>query len=165
VENPSKSDLNKALRFLEASGSIFHDVISNFYHHFHPDKGIDLSTMIYFWRLVHRCYTYGANYKNRHASTAAYWAETLLFGGTVLFRRGEDERQVCIKIHDSIQASNGGSTVKQHISILAKEISSNLPTPRYSSTRLLRMMGRKMRLLVSALYFRSLSSLMRGGLQ
>lgn len=30
-------------------------------------------------------------------SIAAYWAETLVFGGPVLFQRGEDEQQVCIR--------------------------------------------------------------------
>ena len=50
--------------------------------------------MIHYWDLVHRYYRYGANYKNRYGSTAAYEAETLIFGGPVLSRRDEDEQHV-----------------------------------------------------------------------
>jgi hypothetical protein len=97
VDSSLKSDLDRALRILEASSSLLHDIISNIYDHFHPDADAYRGEMIHYWRLVHRCYTYGANYKNHHGSTVAYWAETLIFGGPVLFQRGEDEQQVCVK--------------------------------------------------------------------
>jgi hypothetical protein len=96
VDNLSGTELARALRFLEASTSLIHDMISNIHHYFHPEDGTNDGQMIHYWRLVHRCYSYGANYKNPYASTAAYWAETLIFGGPVLFRRGENEQQVCI---------------------------------------------------------------------
>lgn len=97
ADRSPKSDLSKALRFLEASSSLLHDIISNIHHHFHPDAGPNYREKIHYWRLAHRCYTYGLNYKNSRASTAAYWAETLIFGGPVLFCRGKDEQQVCVK--------------------------------------------------------------------
>ena len=94
MNDPSATELARGLRFLEASSSVIHDMISNVHHHFHPDAGAYNGQMIQYWRLVHRCYRYGGHYKDRYASAAAYWAETLIFGGPVLFRRGQDEQQV-----------------------------------------------------------------------
>jgi hypothetical protein len=93
MNDPSATELTRGLRFLEASSSLIHDMISNLHRHFHPD---DNFPMIHRWRLVHQCYWYGANYKNREASTPEYWAETLIFGGPALFRRGQDQQQVCM---------------------------------------------------------------------
>lgn len=87
--------LPTALRFLEASSSIFHDIISTIFNELYPDGGqIESNLRIYYWRLLHRCYTAGANCKNGVGSAAAYWAETVVFGGPVMFLRGKDGQQV-----------------------------------------------------------------------
>jgi hypothetical protein len=107
MNQSSRPDLKTAFRFLEASSSLLHDLISNTHHHFHPNQDTDLSQMFHYWTLAHRCYTCGANYKNSLASTAAYWAEALIFGGPVIFERSRDGRQVCFeKIQDFPQDSN-----------------------------------------------------------
>ena len=68
-----KSSLNTALRFLETSSSLFHDLISNIHSQFHPE-GADRSKQgINYWGLVHHAYSNPSVYKNGRASFAAYW--------------------------------------------------------------------------------------------
>ena len=99
------------------SSSFLYDVFSNIHRHFHPIDE-DFKQVIHYWRLIHRSYSNSTIYKNGDNSTVAYWAETLIFGGPVLFQRGEDKEQVCIKAQYFYFKS-----VRRHIYTLAKETS------------------------------------------
>ena len=52
MNQSSRHDLKTAFRFLEASSSLLHDLISNIHHHFHPNQDTDLSQMFHYWTLA-----------------------------------------------------------------------------------------------------------------
>lgn len=69
MDKSSKPNLSTALRFLEASSSLFHDLISNLHHEFHPvdyEDCEDWLSQTNYWGLVHLWYYSGA-YKNDDA--------------------------------------------------------------------------------------------------
>lgn len=93
LQNPLESKSVKALRFLEVSSSIIHDIIGGYYNQVYPNNHKSRDR-VRIWRFVHTAYKFSGQFRNSYGSTTAYWAETVIFGGPVLFCRGEDEEQV-----------------------------------------------------------------------
>jgi hypothetical protein len=65
---------------------IIDDLASNLYHHVHPRPEFLSSEL--FTRIEHQSYVYAAGYRNEDRSIVGYWAETVIFGGPILFAKG-----------------------------------------------------------------------------
>ena len=89
----SPTTYSSALRLLEITSTVIHDLASNLYQHFHPHSEF-YDTGSFFGRIGHASYIYAAAYRNSEMSVAGYWAETVIFGGPVLFARGSKEDRV-----------------------------------------------------------------------
>lgn len=102
--------IDSILRFLEIASALVHDIMSKVYVDFHnetPDefwRGYKspycrLNYHSYrccplYGRLYHPAYDYERGLKNSLGSVVGYWAETVIFGGPVIFTRGEAGTEV-----------------------------------------------------------------------
>ena len=92
------------LRLLEITAAAFHALAAMLYHSFHPD--IDLqppyeitafhASSHYYVDLYHTEYKdYYQRYPYGLLNLVGYWTETQIFGGVVLFDRGDSGEEVC----------------------------------------------------------------------
>lgn len=60
------------------------------------DQGVESRRYAYFPEIAfaHRAYQSNKSYPRGFADTAGYWAEGQLFGGVILFDRGESDKEV-----------------------------------------------------------------------
>lgn len=90
----SPNSLTTARRFLEITSALVHDLASSIHHKLHPaptkSQGHREDA-----RLEHSAYLFANAYKHENASVVGYWAETDIFGGPMLFAKGQDGAQVC----------------------------------------------------------------------
>jgi len=94
MELESSSDsLPTARWLLEIVSGLLHDITSTIHHQLHPAL-IALEAFCEDSRLEHRAYLFASGYKHGMASLAGYWAETDIFGGPMLFAKGEQSTQV-----------------------------------------------------------------------
>jgi hypothetical protein len=94
MELESSSDsLPTARCLLEIVSGLLHDITSTIHHQVHPTPLV-LRKFCPDSRLEHRAYLYASGYKHSMASVAGYWAETDVFGGPILFAKGEQSTQV-----------------------------------------------------------------------
>jgi hypothetical protein len=94
MELESSSDsLSVAHWLLEIVSGLLHDITSNIHHRLHPaPQGPEAFCPDS--RLEHRAYLFSSAYKHDMASVAGYWAETDIFGGPMLFAKGEQSTEV-----------------------------------------------------------------------
>ena len=110
VQSDSQS-VASARRCLEIVSSLVHDITSDLYGKSHPPpeefekRNVPLSCDELFHsheccpeygRLHHLDYRWYPSFKHSSSSIVGYWAETMIFGGPVLFARGPTGTEVCI---------------------------------------------------------------------
>lgn len=89
----SPDSICTAMRLLDITSLIMHDLFSNIHNHFHPRPKI-ISGGDRTCRLENLSFSFSNGYRHRTSSVAGYWAETDVFGGPVLFARGESGTEV-----------------------------------------------------------------------
>lgn len=79
------------LCLLEISAYLIHSLTAELYRRLHlSDSNENQNASSFFhpaYRSVHR-------YPDGHADTVGFWAESVIFGGVLLFDRGESEKEV-----------------------------------------------------------------------
>lgn len=89
----SPNSICTAMRLLDITSLIMHELFSNIHNHFHPrPRIIDGGDRT--CRLKNLNFSFSNGYRHRTSSIAGYWAETEVFGGPVLFARGESGTEV-----------------------------------------------------------------------
>lgn len=135
----SPDSICTAMRLLDITSLIMHDLFSNIHNQFHPRPRI-INGGDRTCRLKNLNFSFSNGYRHRTSSIAGYWAETDIFGGPVLFARGESGTEVfrclfTILQHISLPPipvlSDHHLSVAQHLLVLPTTLSLSSPRSKF----------------------------------